>query len=47
MEKLADAYFRRDDYRRAVHVYQFLLKSIQSRHPDDDANLDIRERHPD
>jgi Nif-specific regulatory protein len=40
-EKLADAYYRRDDYRSAIHVYQFLLKSIQSRHPDDDANVDV------
>ena len=40
-EKLADAYYRRDDYRGAMHAYQFLLKSIQSRHPDDDANLDV------
>ncbi|HVG23308.1 MAG TPA: sigma 54-interacting transcriptional regulator [Thermoanaerobaculia bacterium] len=40
-EKLADAYYRRDDYRSAMHAYQFLLKSIQSRHPDDTANGDI------
>jgi Nif-specific regulatory protein len=40
-EKLADAYYRRDDYRSAIHGYQFLLKSIQSRHPDDTANVDI------
>jgi len=40
-EKLADAYYRRDDYRSAIHAYQFLLKSIQSRHPDDDSNVDI------
>ncbi|HYI09596.1 MAG TPA: sigma 54-interacting transcriptional regulator [Thermoanaerobaculia bacterium] len=40
-EKLADAYYRRDDYRSAIHAYQFLLKSIQSRHPDDDANVDV------
>jgi Nif-specific regulatory protein len=32
-EKLADAYYRRDDYRSAMHAYQFLLKSIQTRHP--------------
>ena len=31
-EKLADAYYRRDDYRSAIHAYQFLLKSIQARH---------------
>ncbi len=40
-EKLADAYYRRDDYRSAIHAYQFLLKSIQSRHPDDEANVDV------
>jgi Nif-specific regulatory protein len=40
-EKLADAYYRRDDYRSAMHAYQFLLKSIQSRHPEDEANHDI------
>jgi Nif-specific regulatory protein len=40
-EKLADTYYRRDDYRGAMHAYQFLLKSIQSRHPADDANPDI------
>ena len=40
-EKLADAYYRRDDYRSAMHAYQFLLKSIQSRHPEDDPNVDV------
>jgi Nif-specific regulatory protein len=40
-EKLADSYYRRDDYRGAMHAYQFLLKSIQSRHPGDDANIDV------
>jgi Nif-specific regulatory protein len=40
-EKLADAYYRRDDYRSAIHAYQFLLKSIQARHPDDDSNADV------
>ncbi|HET8797134.1 MAG TPA: tetratricopeptide repeat protein, partial [Thermoanaerobaculia bacterium] len=40
-EKLADAYYRRDDYRSAIHAYQFLLKSIQARHPDHEANLDM------
>jgi Nif-specific regulatory protein len=30
-EKLADAYYRRDDYRNAMHSYQFLLKSYQTR----------------
>ncbi|HVE70478.1 MAG TPA: sigma 54-interacting transcriptional regulator [Thermoanaerobaculia bacterium] len=40
-EKLADAYYRRDDYRSAMHAFQFLLKSIQSRHPDDSANTDV------
>jgi Nif-specific regulatory protein len=38
-EKLADAYYRRDDYRGAMHAYQFLLKSIQSRHPRPDGDL--------
>jgi Nif-specific regulatory protein len=32
-EKLADAYYRSSDYRSAMQAYQFLLKSIQSRHP--------------
>ena len=40
-EKLADAYYRRDDYRSAIHAYQFLLKSIQSRHPGEEANSDV------
>jgi tetratricopeptide (TPR) repeat protein/tRNA A-37 threonylcarbamoyl transferase component Bud32 len=40
-EKLADAYYRRDDYRSAMHAYQFLLKSIQSRQHDDAPNIDI------
>src|SRR5688500_13665328 len=46
-ESLADAYYRRDDYRSAMHAYQFLLKSIQSRNPrpetsaDDEANVDV------
>jgi Nif-specific regulatory protein len=40
-EKLADAYYRRDDYRSAMHAYQFLLKSIQSRNPDDVANVEL------
>ena len=40
-EKLADAYYRRDDYRSAMHAYQFLLKSIQSRSRDEAANLDV------
>jgi Nif-specific regulatory protein len=46
-EKLADAYYRRDDYRSAIHSYQFLLKSIQSRHPRterdtiDEPNVDV------
>ncbi|HEX8617416.1 MAG TPA: tetratricopeptide repeat protein, partial [Thermoanaerobaculia bacterium] len=47
-EKLADAYYRRDDYRGAMHVFQFLLKSIQARHPrhdndtdEVDANVDV------
>ena len=40
-EKLADAYYRRDDYRGAMHAFQFLLKSIQARHPDDDSNIHV------
>ncbi|HYO76309.1 MAG TPA: tetratricopeptide repeat protein, partial [Thermoanaerobaculia bacterium] len=40
-EKLADAYYRRDDYRSAMHAFQFLLKSIQARNPDDDSNVDV------
>ena len=40
-EKLADAYYRRDDYRGAIHAYQFLLKSIQARHPNGDADADV------
>ncbi|HET8774587.1 MAG TPA: sigma 54-interacting transcriptional regulator [Thermoanaerobaculia bacterium] len=40
-ESLADAYYRRDDYRSAMHAYQFLLKSIQSRHPEDTASVDV------
>src|SRR5687767_11799669 len=40
-EKLADAYYRLDDYRSAMHAYQFLLKSIQSRSRDSDASLDV------
>ncbi len=40
-EKLADTYYRRDDYRSAMHAFQFLLKSIQSRHPDEEAHIDV------
>ena len=40
-EKLADAYYRRDDYRAAMHSYQYLLKSVQSRSADDAANADL------
>jgi tetratricopeptide (TPR) repeat protein len=40
-ESLADAYYRRDDYRSAMHAFQFLLKSIQSRNPGDDSNVDV------
>ncbi|HVS32012.1 MAG TPA: sigma 54-interacting transcriptional regulator [Thermoanaerobaculia bacterium] len=40
-EKLADAYYCRADYRGAMHSYQFLLKSIQSRTPDDEPSSDI------
>jgi Nif-specific regulatory protein len=40
-EKLADAYYRSDDYRGAMHAYQFLLKSIQNRSPEEKANPDL------
>ncbi|HET7434652.1 MAG TPA: sigma 54-interacting transcriptional regulator [Thermoanaerobaculia bacterium] len=40
-EKLADAYYRRDDYRAAMHAFQFLLKSIQARSKDDEETLDV------
>ena len=40
-EKLADAYYRSDDYRSAMQSYQFLLKSIQARHRDDAPNADV------
>jgi len=40
-EKLADSYYRRDDYRSSVHAFQFLLKSIQTRGHDADTNLDV------
>jgi Nif-specific regulatory protein len=40
-EKLADAYYRRDDYRSAIHSYQFLLKSIQSRTPEGKPSADV------
>ncbi|HEX9984695.1 MAG TPA: sigma 54-interacting transcriptional regulator [Thermoanaerobaculia bacterium] len=39
-EKLADAYYRRDDYRSAIHAFQFLLKSMQARSADPDTDLD-------
>ncbi|HWW59731.1 MAG TPA: tetratricopeptide repeat protein, partial [Thermoanaerobaculia bacterium] len=40
-EKLADSYYRRDDYRGAMHAYQFLLKSIQARNQGDEPNVDV------
>jgi Nif-specific regulatory protein len=40
-EKLADSYYRRDDYRNAIHLFQFLLKSIQSRQGEETANADV------
>jgi Nif-specific regulatory protein len=42
-EKLADGYYRRDDYRSAMHSYQFLLKTMQSRRgaSDDEPTLDV------
>jgi Nif-specific regulatory protein len=39
-EKLADAYYRSDDYRSAMQAFQFLLKSIQSR-TRDEASADV------
>ncbi|HSY51754.1 MAG TPA: sigma 54-interacting transcriptional regulator [Thermoanaerobaculia bacterium] len=40
-EKLADAYYRGNDYRAAIQAYQFLLKSIQARSDDDAPNADL------
>ncbi len=40
-EKLADAYYRRNDYRSAMHSYQFLLKSIQTRTREDEPSADV------
>ena len=40
-EKLADAHYRSNDLRSAMHVYQFLLKSIQSRSKDDAPNVEL------
>ncbi|HEX7151758.1 MAG TPA: sigma 54-interacting transcriptional regulator [Thermoanaerobaculia bacterium] len=40
-EKLADAYYRRDDYRSAIHAYQFLLKSMQARSANAEEDLDV------
>jgi Nif-specific regulatory protein len=40
-EKLADSYYRGDDYRSAMNAYQFLLKSIQSRRGDEETNIDL------
>src|SRR6185369_14436067 len=40
-EKLADAYYRSDDYRSAMQSFQFLLKSVQARHRDNGPNADV------
>src|SRR5216684_7866043 len=40
-EKLADAYYRSNDFRAAIQAYQFLLKSIQARSNDDAPNADL------
>jgi len=40
-EKLADEYYRSDDYRSAMQSFQFLLKSIQARHRDDTPSADV------
>jgi Nif-specific regulatory protein len=40
-EKLADAYYRSNDYRAAIQAYQFLLKSIQARSKNDAPNADL------
>ena len=40
-EKLADAYYRSNDYRAAMQAYQFLLKSIQARSKDDAPSADL------
>jgi Nif-specific regulatory protein len=40
-EKLADAYYRSNDFRGAMHAYQYLLKSIQGRARSDAPNADL------
>ncbi|HKS22355.1 MAG TPA: sigma 54-interacting transcriptional regulator [Thermoanaerobaculia bacterium] len=40
-EKLADAYYRSNDFRGAMQAYQYLLKSIQTRAKDHEANADL------
>ncbi|HEY6138421.1 MAG TPA: sigma 54-interacting transcriptional regulator [Thermoanaerobaculia bacterium] len=40
-EKLADAYYRSSDFRGAMQAYQYLLKSIQARAKDHEANADL------
>lgn len=40
-EKLADSYYHGADYRGAMHAYQFLLKSFQSRSRDDGPSADL------
>ncbi len=38
-ERLGDAYYRNNNFRGAMQVYQFLLKSIQSREADEESQL--------
>src|SRR5256714_5196604 len=40
-EKLADAYYRNNDFRSAMSAYQYLLKSFQARSKDDAPNADL------
>jgi Nif-specific regulatory protein len=40
-EKLADAYYRNNDFRSAMSAYQYLLKSFQARSKDDAPNRDL------
>jgi Nif-specific regulatory protein len=40
-EKLADAYYRSNDFRGAMQAYQYLLKSIQARARSDAPNGDL------
>ncbi|MEK6372266.1 MAG: sigma 54-interacting transcriptional regulator [Acidobacteriota bacterium] len=40
-EKLADAYYRNNDYRSAMSAYHYLLKSIQARSKDDAPSGDL------